>query len=48
MANVAPVVAPRAGRASRFGWAGLGLLLPLILALGWEAAVRAGLAQGRL
>jgi sulfonate transport system permease protein len=28
-------------------WA-LGLLLPLALALGWEAAVRAGLAEGRL
>ncbi len=25
-----------------------GLVLPLALALGWEAAVRAGLAQGRL
>ena len=27
---------------------GLGLVLPLALALGWEAAVRAGLAEGRL
>ena len=35
-------------RLSRFGRAGLGLLLPLVLALGWEGAVRAGLAQGRL
>jgi sulfonate transport system permease protein len=47
-AKVAPVVAPRVGRASRFGRSGLGLLLPLMLALGWEATVRAGLAQGRL
>ncbi|MFD0934893.1 ABC transporter permease, partial [Methylobacterium trifolii] len=30
------------------GRIGLGLVLPLMLALGWEAAVRAGLAQGRL
>jgi sulfonate transport system permease protein len=32
------------------GWSrlGLGLLLPLGLGLGWELAVRAGLAQGRL
>ncbi|MGY2050098.1 ABC transporter permease [Methylobacterium sp. JK268] len=34
--------------AARGGAALLGLLLPLLLALGWEAAVRAGLAQGRL
>ena len=49
-ANGAPVTDPRVGRAgaSRFGRAGLGLLLPLVLALGWEGAVRAGLAQGRL
>ena len=48
--NLAPSAAPRAGRAvsPRLGRAGLGLLLPLALALGWEAAVRAGLAQGRL
>src|SRR5215207_2452093 len=37
----APPVAPS------LKWA-LGLLLPVGLALGWEAAVRAGLAEGRL
>ena len=49
-ANAAPIATPRAGRGSlsRFGRAGLGLMLPLVLALGWEGAVRAGLAQGRL
>lgn len=29
-------------------WPVLGVLLPIALALGWEAAVRAGLAEGRL
>lgn len=38
---------PRAG-ARRIGRLLLGLLLPLALALGWEWAVRAGLASGRL
>lgn len=33
--------------APRIRWA-LGLVLPLVLALGWEAAVRLGLASGRL
>jgi sulfonate transport system permease protein len=34
-------------RGLEFGWT-LGLVLPLVLALGWEAAVRLGLASGRL
>ncbi|GJD47550.1 Putative aliphatic sulfonates transport permease protein SsuC [Methylobacterium crusticola] len=43
------VAAPRARAAGLPGGrALLGLVLPLALALGWEAAVRAGLAQGRL
>jgi sulfonate transport system permease protein len=33
---------------ARWGRPALGLLLPLVLALGWELAVRAGLANGRL
>jgi sulfonate transport system permease protein len=33
---------------SRWGRPALGLLLPLVLALGWELAVRAGLSNGRL
>ena len=37
-----------AGRSPRRYGAVLGLLLPLALALGWEAAVRVGWAQGRL
>ncbi len=32
----------------RGGRAGLGLLLPLILAIGWEIAVASGAASGRL
>ena len=41
-----PLTAPRSRRRWP-NWA-LGLVLPLGLALGWEAAVRLGLAQGRL
>ena len=37
-----------AGRGRWPARAVLGLALPVLLALGWEAAVRAGLAQGRL
>jgi sulfonate transport system permease protein len=33
---------------ARWGRPALGLLLPLVLALGWELAVRAGLSNGRL
>jgi sulfonate transport system permease protein len=33
---------------ARWGSPALGLLLPLVLALGWELAVRAGLSNGRL
>nr|USU31195.1 ABC transporter permease [Methylobacterium sp. OTU13CASTA1] len=43
--------APASGlplRGARVGRAVLGLLLPLGLAIGWEIAVRGGLAQGRL
>ncbi|ACA16648.1 binding-protein-dependent transport systems inner membrane component [Methylobacterium sp. 4-46] len=40
-----PAAKPARGRG---GTALLGLVLPLGLALGWEAAVRLGLAQGRL
>jgi sulfonate transport system permease protein len=36
------------GGLSRWGRPALGLLLPLVLALGWELAVRAGLSNGRL
>ena len=32
----------------RWGRPALGLLLPLVLAIGWELAVRAGLSNGRL
>ncbi|MGB8552851.1 MAG: ABC transporter permease, partial [Pseudolabrys sp.] len=32
----------------RWGRPALGLILPLVLALGWELAVRAGLSNGRL
>ena len=41
---------PRSRRPNlgRYGRAGLGLVLPALLALGWEVAVRSGLAQGRL
>ncbi|WP_375464551.1 ABC transporter permease [uncultured Methylobacterium sp.] len=39
---------PRAPALGHGGRAALGLVLPLALALGWEVAVRAGLAQGRL
>jgi sulfonate transport system permease protein len=35
-------------RFGRFTRLGLGVLLPLVLAAGWEAAVRYGLASGRL
>lgn len=48
---VAPsTTAPRGRRPNlhRYGRAGLGLLLPALLAFGWEFAVRSGLAQGRL
>ncbi|GJE61237.1 ABC transporter permease [Methylobacterium trifolii] len=47
----APVPPARRRRNAVLGHGGrivLGLVLPLMLALGWEAAVRAGLAQGRL
>ena len=43
----APAGALPFGLAPGVKW-GLGLVLPLALALGWEAAVRAGLAEGRL
>jgi sulfonate transport system permease protein len=44
--EAAPAAAPRrAGAALR---ASAGVLLPVALALAWEAAVRAGLAEGRL
>jgi len=33
---------------ARWGRPALGLILPLVLALGWELAVRAGLSSGRL
>jgi sulfonate transport system permease protein len=36
------------GGLSRWGGPAVGLLLPLTLAVGWEFAVRAGLANGRL
>jgi len=32
----------------RFGWPVLGLVVPVVLAAGWEIAVRAGLSSGRL
>ena len=32
----------------RFGWPVLGLVVPVVLAAGWEIAVRAGFASGRL
>jgi sulfonate transport system permease protein len=32
----------------RFGWPVLGLVVPLVLAAGWEIAVRAGFSTGRL
>lgn len=47
VSSAAPLPAPRSrmpGRARMF----LGLLLPLALSIGWELAVRSGLAQGRL
>lgn len=52
-----PVAAPevrdrtegrRSGGWGHAGRLGLGVLLPLALAIGWELSVRAGLAQGRL
>jgi len=43
----APAGALPFGLAPGVKW-GLGLVLPLALTLGWEAAVRAGLAEGRL
>lgn len=45
-----PQAVPRSRRPNlgRYGRAGLGLVLPVLLALGWELAVRSGLAQGRL
>jgi sulfonate transport system permease protein len=38
----------RSSGLARWGRPALGLLLPLLLALGWELAVRAGLSNGRL
>jgi sulfonate transport system permease protein len=32
----------------RFGWVTLGLVVPIVLAGGWEIAVRAGISNGRL
>jgi sulfonate transport system permease protein len=32
----------------RFGWPVLGLVVPVVLAVGWEIAVRAGFSSGRL
>jgi len=54
MSETAEPIAAEAGetrqksRFGRFTRIGLGLLLPLILAAGWEAAVRYGLSSGRL
>ncbi|AMB43485.1 ABC transporter permease [Methylobacterium sp. AMS5] len=42
------VPAPRSALLGSGARLALGLLLPLVLALGWEAAVAAGLASGRL
>jgi sulfonate transport system permease protein len=39
---------PPAQREPRLRLAPIGLILPLVLALGWEAAVRFGLVEGRL
>src|SRR4051794_28314420 len=47
VSSAAPLPAPRSRKPGR-GRVLLGLLLPLALALGWEFAVRSGLAQGRL
>lgn len=33
---------------ARFAWPALGLVVPLVLAAGWEITVRAGLSSGRL
>ena len=47
----APAAGPQARRTALFDHGvrvGLGLLLPLALVVGWELAVRYGLAQGRL
>jgi sulfonate transport system permease protein len=43
----ADAAAPKSRHQARAGWLA-GLILPLALALGWEAAVRYGLASGRL
>lgn len=46
--RIAPVAAPRSGRLSRVARAGLGLVLPVGVAVAWELAVRAGYSDGRL
>ena len=38
----------RASGLLRFGWPVLGLVVPVLLAVGWEIAVRAGFSSGRL
>ena len=38
----------RRRRLARLAWPALGLIVPVMLALGWELAVRAGLSGGRL
>ncbi len=47
VSSAAPLPAPRSRKPAR-GRILLGLLLPVALAVGWELAVRSGLAQGRL
>ena len=49
LASETPAAAdPPAARGPRLRLAPVGLILPLVLALGWEAAVRTGLVEGRL
>ena len=50
-AGIELVTAPPASRGNglaRFARPLLGLLVPVVLAVGWELAVRAGLSNGRL
>lgn len=47
-APAAPATAPRARRSRGFARAALPWLVPATLALGWELAVRSGVAEGRL
>ena len=51
MAMDEPAATQQAGRKSTLGpflWPAIGLLVPVVLALGWELAVHAGLSDGRL